>query len=179
MPMASAISSASSSVRPCAGSMNTLRIFSGVLAATSSMSMPPSADAISTTRCVPRSTTMPAYISFLISAPSSTRSRLTFCPAGPVWCVLSCMPRISSPRAHLVQRSLDLPAAALAAAAGVDLRLHHPDLAAELLCRFHRLVDAHRREAARRRHAVLPEDLLPLVLVNFQAAFPLYHFGYQ
>src|SRR5438067_1762917 len=81
--------------------------------------------------------------------------------------------------AHLVQRLRDLHAAALAAAAGVDLRLHHPDLAAELLCRLHRLVDAHRREAARRRHAVLPEDLLPLVLVNFQAAFPLYHFGYQ
>ena len=59
MPMPIAISSASASVRPSTGSMNTFLIFSGVLAATSSMSMPPSEDAISTTFCVPRSTTMP------------------------------------------------------------------------------------------------------------------------
>jgi hypothetical protein len=40
-------------------SMNVLWIFSGVFAATSSMSMPPSLEAIRHTRCVPRSTTMP------------------------------------------------------------------------------------------------------------------------
>ena len=50
---------ASPSVSPAAGSTNTLWILSGVFAATSSMSMPPSAEAISATRCVPRSTTMP------------------------------------------------------------------------------------------------------------------------
>ena len=40
-----------------AGSIASLRIFSGVLAATSSISMPPSVDAITATRAVPRSTT--------------------------------------------------------------------------------------------------------------------------
>ena len=83
------------------------------------------------------------------------------------------------PRAHLVDRLRELDAAALAAAAGADLRLHHPDLAAKLLRRLDRFVDAHRREAARRRHAVLAEDLLALVLVDFHAALPLNHFGYQ
>jgi len=35
--------------------------------------------------------------------------------------------------AQLIHRFRDLDAAALAAAAGVDLRLHHPDVAAEAL----------------------------------------------
>ena len=39
--------------------MNTLWILCGVLAATSSMSIPPSEEAIRHTRWVPRSTTMP------------------------------------------------------------------------------------------------------------------------
>jgi hypothetical protein len=60
----------------------------------------------------------------------------------------------------------DLHAAALAAAAGVDLRLHDPDAAAQLLCDGHRFVGRHRRLAARRGDAVLPEDLLALVLVD-------------
>src|SRR5258706_4809875 len=94
MPIFAAMPSASGSLSPVPGSMNTLWIFSGVLAATSSMSMPPSLEAMSATRCVPRSTTMPTYSSFLMSAPSSTRSRRTFCPSGPVWCVFSIMPRI-------------------------------------------------------------------------------------
>src|SRR6266436_3303230 len=83
------------------------------------------------------------------------------------------------PGAHLIDRFRDLHAAAFAAAAGVDLRLHYPDLAAELLRRVDRLVHAHRGKAARRRHAVFAEDLLALVLVDFHAALPLYHFGYQ
>ena len=83
------------SFKPVAGSTNTLCIFSGVLAATSSMSMPPSELAITHTVCVPRSTTRPRYSSFLMSAPSSTRSRRTFWPSGPVWCVFSCMPSIA------------------------------------------------------------------------------------
>ena len=56
-------------------------------------------------------------------------------PVGPVWCVTSCMPRIfwaSSP--GLGRASLgDLDAAALAAAAGVDLGLDDDDGAAGLL----------------------------------------------
>jgi hypothetical protein len=59
MPILRAVSSACASVRPLSGSTSTLWIFSGVFAATSSMSMPPSELAISTTRCVTRSTTMP------------------------------------------------------------------------------------------------------------------------
>src|SRR5262249_45736996 len=68
---------------------------------------------------------------------------------------------------HFVERFGDLHAAALAAAAGVDLRLHYPDAAAELLRRVERLVYAHRRKAARRRHAVLAQQLLALILVDF------------
>ena len=58
-PIFRATSSASASVSPRTGSMNTVWIFSGVFAATASMSMPPSELAMSATRCVPRSTTMP------------------------------------------------------------------------------------------------------------------------
>ena len=35
-----------------------------------------------------------------MSAPSSIRSRRTFWPCGPVWCVTSCMPRICFARAR-------------------------------------------------------------------------------
>ncbi|CFN64089.1 Uncharacterised protein [Bordetella pertussis] len=58
-PMPRASSAASASVRPAAGSTKTFRIFSGLCAATSSMSMPPSLEAMTHTRCVPRSVTMP------------------------------------------------------------------------------------------------------------------------
>ena len=93
-PILRATSRASPSARPACGSTNTLWIFSGVFAATSSMSMPPSEEAISATFCVPRSTTRPTYSSVAMSAPSSMSSRRTFWPCGPVWCVTSCMPRI-------------------------------------------------------------------------------------
>jgi hypothetical protein len=55
---------------------------------------------------------------------------------------------------------------ALAAAAGVDLRLHHPDRPAELLRRRFRLLGRHQRLAARHRHAELLEDGLGLVFVD-------------
>src|SRR4051812_37283342 len=61
----------------------------------------------------------------------------------------------------------------------MDLRLDHPHAAAELLRRVDRFVDAERGKAAWRRHAELTENLLALVLVDFHAAFPLCHFGYQ
>ena len=48
----------------------------------------------------------------------------TFWPSGPVWWVTSCMPRICAATfCGLVGALDDLDAAALAAAAGVDLRL--------------------------------------------------------
>ena len=57
MPMPSAISLACASVRPASGSTNTVMIFSGVACATSSMSMPPSLEAMNATFCVARSVT--------------------------------------------------------------------------------------------------------------------------
>jgi hypothetical protein len=68
-----------------------------------------------------------------------------------------------------VQRLRDLHAAALAAAAGVDLRLHHPDLAAEFLGRLDRLVDGKAGDAARRGDPEFPQDLLALVFMDFHA----------
>jgi hypothetical protein len=44
-------------VRPASGSMNSVMIFSGVAWATSSMSMPPSLEAMKATFCVARSVT--------------------------------------------------------------------------------------------------------------------------
>src|SRR5688572_4920774 len=68
--------------------------------------------------------------------------------------------------AHLVQRLRDLDAAALAAPAGVDLRLHDPDLAAQLLGRLDRLVggvgDLTRKDA----DAEFGEQSLRLILVD-------------
>ena len=57
MPMPSAICWACASVRPASGSMKTVMIFSGVLWATSSMSMPPSLEAMKAIFWVPRSVT--------------------------------------------------------------------------------------------------------------------------
>ena len=70
-PMAPAILRDCASVRPVSGSISSVMIFSGVLWATSSMSMPPSLDAMKATFCVPRSVTSETYSSFLMSAPSS------------------------------------------------------------------------------------------------------------
>src|SRR6267378_1966500 len=80
---------------------------------------------------------------------------------------------------YCVKRLCNFHPAAFAAAAGVDLRLDHPDLTAELLRCFHRLIDREGREAARRRHAVFAQHFLALVLVDLQAALPRYHFGYH
>ena len=87
-----------------------------------------------------------------MSAPSSISRRRTFWPAGPglVGDELHAEDLFRLVL-HLVERPRDLDAAALAAAAGVDLRLHDPDRAAELLRRLDRLVDAEARNAARRR----------------------------
>jgi len=58
MPSASCFAWAS--VMPSIGSTKTLMIFSGLACATSSMSMPPSLDAISATFCEARSVTTDA-----------------------------------------------------------------------------------------------------------------------
>ncbi len=59
---------------------------------------------------------------------------------------------------------------ALAAAAGVDLRLDGPHRAAELLCRLHGLRHREGRKALRNRHAEFRENRFALVLVDVHAA---------
>ena len=63
-------------------------------------------------------------------------------------------------------RARQLDASALAAAAGVDLRLDDPDRAAQLLRRLGGLAHAEGRIAARHRDAEAGKDLLALVFVN-------------
>ncbi len=55
---------------------------------------------------------------------------------------------------------------ALAAAAGVDLRLDHPERSGKLLGGGDRLVDAHRGKAGGDRDAVLREQLFGLIFVD-------------
>ena len=75
-------------------------------------------------------------------------------------------------RDRLVAARADLHAARLAAPAGVDLRLDHPDRAAELVDRS---LDTLRREhghAARHRHAERRQHLLGLIFVEVHGAHP-------
>ena len=91
----------------------------------------------------------------------------TFCPAGPVWWVTSCMPRIwRGDLLGLLGALHHLDAAALAAAAGVDLRLDDADAAAEPARDRAGLRGRRGHLAARNRHAELREDRLALILVN-------------
>jgi hypothetical protein len=166
------MSSASASVRPTDGSMATLWIFSGLLCATSSMSMPPSDEAISTTSGVTRSVTSDTYSSFLMSAPSSISRRhfLAF-RAGLVGDQLHAhdLVRVFF---DLLDRLGNLHAAALAAAASMDLRLDYPDRAAQLFSCLDGFVDRHARNAARNGHSELSEDFFALILMDFHAGFP-------
>ena len=68
--------------------------------------------------------------------------------------------------AHVVDRFDDLHAAALAAAAGVDLRLHHPDRTTEFLGRRHRFIDGESRNAAGHGHAEAAQHVFGLVFVD-------------
>ena len=60
-------------------------------------------------------------------------------------------------------------AAALAAAAGMDLRFHD-DASAQLLRRGARVISVIRDDAARRRNAVAAQDFFGLILVDFHRA---------
>ena len=62
---------------------------------------------------------------------------------------------------HVVDRLHDLDAAGLAAAAGVDLRLHHPHRAAERLRGLHRLIDREGRDALGRARRTPAAPLWP------------------
>ena len=70
-------------------------------------------------------------------------------------------------RAHHIQRACHFHPAALAAPSGMDLCLHHPYRAAQLLCRSHCFINAEARHTARRGYAKLPQDFFTLILVNF------------
>jgi len=65
------------------------------VAATSSMSMPPAALAMTTGLALARSMTMLRYSSRSICSPSSMRTRPTFFPSGPVWWVTRVIPSMS------------------------------------------------------------------------------------
>src|SRR5690606_22662685 len=77
--------------------------------------------------------------------------------------------RLGEPHATLVAggRLLEL---ALAAAAGVDLALDHPDRTAKLLRRRFRLLRLEDGDALRDRHAEVTQQRLGLILVNIHAA---------
>jgi hypothetical protein len=78
---------------------------------------------------------------------------------------------LAGPFAHFIRRFRHLHAAALAAAAGVDLRLYDPYFAAQLSRGLRRFLDRKAGNAARRRDPVLAQDLLGLVFVDLHACF--------
>ena len=94
-PMPKASLRAWNGTTPTPASIASRRICSGWVAATSSMSMPPAALAITTGLALARSITMLRYSSRAICSPSSTSTRLTFLPSGPVWWVTSVIPSMS------------------------------------------------------------------------------------
>ncbi len=61
---------------------------------------------------------------------------------------------------------------ALAAAAGVDLRLHDPQRPRKLLGGLDRFVDAHRGIASGNGHAILREQFLGLIFVDVHGRAP-------
>ena len=76
--------------------------------------------------------------------------------------------RLGEPHAALVA-GLGLFEFALAAAPGMDLRLHHPHRPGQPLGGPHRLIHRERGRALRQRHPVLPQQLLGLVFVDVHA----------
>ena len=147
--------------------MVSFRINSGVLAATSSISMPPAEDAMNTGLPCTRSSTMPRYNSRSMGSVSSISSRCTTRPSGPVWCVISVMPRIlSAIFCGFLGVHGDLDSAAFAAASGVNLRLDHHAAADRLGCRLgFRGRSSH--FAAGHRYIEIGQDGLGLVFVYF------------
>ncbi len=71
------------------------------------------------------------------------------------------------PLAHFIDGLGDFDPAALAASAGMNLGFHHPYLAADFVRRGHCFVHAETSHTAGRGYAVIPENFLRLVFVNF------------
>src|SRR5918993_1013315 len=154
-PSPNAMRRAWNGCRPRAGCVHSRMIRSGVFSATSSMSMPPAWEAMTTCVERPRSSVIDRYSSRSMAEASSTITLRTLMPSGGVCGVLSIMPRICG----------ELDAAALAAPTRVHLRLHH-HLAAQplrdLACSLRRVGDV----ALRHAHTGLTQELLGLVLVD-------------
>ena len=68
--------------------------------------------------------------------------------------------------AHFRNRFGDLDAAALAATAGVNLRLDDPDLAAQRFSRLDGIVNRETRDTARRGDPLFTQDFLALIFMN-------------
>ena len=144
--------------------------------------MPPSVDAITAMRRRSRSTSSRGRARARCRGPARRRGAAPSARRGPVWCVTSCMPRILlGDRRRLRGAALDdLDAAALAAAAGVDLRLDDDapgffGLGDEALGDGPDLFHRERRLALGHGHAVPGEDLLGLILVDFHEGAGPYH----
>jgi hypothetical protein len=73
---------------------------------------------------------------------------------------------------YLIDRFDDFDSARLAAAAGVDLCLHHPDRAAQSFSGAYRFIGGESRLAARNRHAGISQQRFCLVLVNIHKKSP-------
>ena len=73
---------------------------------------------------------------------------------------------------HLLHGAADLDAAGLAAAAGMDLGLHHPDRTVQLLGDGLGLGRVVGDVAARHRHAIAPQQLLGLIFVDIHGLPP-------
>ena len=167
MPILRATSSASLSVRPATGSMATLWIFSGVFAATSSMSMPPSELAISVTRCA-TAVDHHADVELLLDVGTvfdQQAPHLLAVRAGLVRDELHAED-LARVLLHLVLGFRHLDTAALAAATRMDLRLHDPDRPAKGLRRRHRLVDGEAGYRLWSDDAVPSQDFLRLIFVD-------------
>ena len=121
--------------------------------------MPPAALAMTTGQAAARSITMLRYSSRSICSPSSISTRPTFLPSGPVWWVTSVIPIICLASCSASSGGLgELDAAALAAAAGVNLRLDDHDAAAEAACDLAGFRCRERHFSARHGHTEPRED---------------------
>ena len=143
--------------------------------------MPPSVEAMKEMREVARSTSADRYSSRAICGAVLDEQPLDHAPRRPgldghqrlaqhlLGGSLDLVDRLGEPHAALVA-GVGLLELALAAAAGVDLRLHHPHRARQRLRGLDRLIHRDGGSALRQRHAELTQQLLGLVFVDVHAA---------
>ena len=118
---------------PEAGSTVRVTIFSGVLAATASMSTPPSVEATKATR---PDAAIDQQREIKLAGDGRVLDHIDAAHEPALWPGLRRDQRLAEHAVglgvQLLERLDQLDAAAFAAAAGMDLRLHHEGLAAEL-----------------------------------------------